>query len=223
MDNRTRHGPSSVFHQVLGAVSHELRGPLGVARGYLRLLEGQIGADPRAQKTVEQASQATAWMAALLDELSEYARWVRGEHALAPAPASLRHVLVEAASAALLPATPQVRVEVDALVDVIAPVDTARLAGAWSALITAVARAQTDDATVVLALRPLDHGHAVLRIVPHHLLDAATAERPPDLARAGAGLAIALAVLLVQRHGGHLAERWLGEVWAGYVCWVWSD
>ena len=221
MDNKTSDtNPAVVLHQVLGVVSHELRGPLGVARGYLRLLEGQVSADARAVKTVEQASRAAARMAALLDEVSEYAQWVRGEHTLSPAPASLRHAMVEAAGAASLPTTPQVRVEVDALVDVVAPVDTARLVRALSVLITAVARAQTEDATIVAALRPLDHGHAVVRIVPHPLLDAATTERPPALERAGAGLTIALAALLVQAHGGHLAERWVGEVWGGYRCWL---
>lgn len=210
--------PAVVPHQVLSATSHELRGPLGVARGYLRLLTLNPSLDERAAKVVADASRATDRMAELLDELSEYARWVRGEQTLARVDTSLRDVLVAAASAASLPTTPQLRLEVDALVEPTACVDSARLSRAWAALITASARAQTQDATLILALRPTDAGHAALRIVPHHLLDAATVEKPPVLERAGAGLAIAQASLLIERHGGLLAERWVGDVWAGYVC-----
>jgi signal transduction histidine kinase len=217
METKAPGGSTAIPHQVLSAASHELRGPLGVARGYLRLLALNASLDQRTAKSIADASRATDRMAELLDELSEYARWVRGEQTLSRAPTPLRDVLAAAAEAAVLPTAPQVRLELDALAEPTALVDSARLARAWSALITALARAQTGDATLVLALRA-DAGHAALRLVPHHLLDAATLEKPPAIERAGAGLALAQAALLIERHGGHLAERWVGDVWAGYVC-----
>jgi signal transduction histidine kinase len=205
---------------VLSAVSHELRGPLGVARGYLRLLESHVQGDPRALKTVEQAGRATTRMAELLDELSEYARWVRGEQVLVMAPGSLRQVLLTVARDTPLPQAPAIRLEVDALVDVTAPVDAPRLARALVALATAAARAQTEDAAILLNVRPHDPGHAVVGIVPHHLRDASATDRPPALERAGAGLSLALTDLIVHRHGGRLVERWVGDAWAGYVCFL---
>ncbi len=219
MDSRTSDRErAGVPHEVLSAVSHELRGPLGVARGYLRMLETQPDADPRVLATVQHAARATARMAEVLDDLSEYTRWVRGEHALAMAPVPLRQVLDAAAGAATVPLTPRIALEVDAPASITATADSARLARAIAALVTAMARAQAQDETLVLALRALDDGRAALRVVPHRLLDTATTERPVALGRAGAGLSLALADLIVQRPGGRLLERWAGEEWAGYVC-----
>ncbi|MEZ5285389.1 MAG: hypothetical protein R2712_11410 [Vicinamibacterales bacterium] len=41
---------------MLTAAAHELRGPLGVARGYLRLLVRQVGDGGPARKAVDEAS-----------------------------------------------------------------------------------------------------------------------------------------------------------------------
>ena len=209
--------PAAVRHQVLSAVSHELRGPLGVARGYLRLLQA-ASLDPRAAKMVNDAIRATDRMGELLEEVSEFARWARGEHALTMTRVALRDIVVAATKSAAMPTHAQVRVEVDAPPDVTADADGAPLTRACASLVAAIARSQIQDATIVVAVRSGDQGRAVLRIAPGDLLDSPAAERPPAVERAGAGLSIAMADVIITRHGGRLAERWVGDVWAGYVC-----
>jgi signal transduction histidine kinase len=207
--------PAAVPHQVLSAASHELRGPLGVARGYLRLLQS-ASLDPRAAKMVTDAIRATDRMGELLDEVTEFARWARGEHALTMTSVALRDIVVAATTSAATPTHAQVRVEVDAPPDVTADADGAQLTRACASLLAAIARSQTRDATIVVAVRSGNLGRGVLLMAPGELLDSPAAERPAALERAGAGLSIALADLIVKRHGGALVERWVGEVWAGY-------
>ena len=215
MDTRTSSTQPAVSHQVLSAVSHELRGPLGVARGYLRMLTQSESLDPRVSKMVADALRATDRMGELLDEVSEFARWVRGEHALAQARVPLGDITVAAAKMAPMPTHAQVRVEVNAPGDVTAEADAAQLTRACAALIAATARSQIGDATIIVAVHAGNQGRPVVRIAPGDWLEAAV-ERPPALERAGAGLSIAMADLIVKRHGGLLVERWASEVWAGY-------
>jgi signal transduction histidine kinase len=218
MDTRTStREAAAVPHQVLSAVSHELRGPLGVARGYLRMLSQAGGLDARATKMVTNAQRATDQMSALLDQVSELARWVRGEHALTRVSTGLRDA-VAAATAAPSPAGLNVRVELTGRSDITADVDAAQLTRAVSALVGATARSMVQGGTVVIDVRGATPGNAVLRIGPQQLLDAAAEVRPPVFERAGAGLSIFLADLIVMRHGGTLLERWAGTDWAGYEC-----
>ena len=206
-------------HQVLSAVSHELRGPLGVARGYLRLLAQTAALDPRGSKMVADAQRATDRMSELLDEVSELARWVRGEHTVNLSRVPLSDIVTAAATSAALPDTARVSVEVDAPADIIAAVDRLPLIRAWTALVSATARAQVHDATIAVVLRTTESGNAVLRIAPVTSLTA-TDEHLPVIERAGAGLSLALADLIVQRHGGRLMECRSGDTWAGYSCWL---
>jgi signal transduction histidine kinase len=219
MTMETRNFPPvlEVSHEVLSVVSHELRGPLGVARGYLRLLAQGSQLDPRATKMVADIQRATDRMSTLLDEVSEYARWVRGEHTVNLAPLPLHEIVAAAAADAVLPDSVQVRVEVDAPHDIVARADRAPLIKAWAALVSATARAQVEDATIAVILRSADPGHAVLRIAPHSAIDA-TDEHPVVIERAGAGLSLALAQLIVQRHGGTMTECRRDGAWAGYRC-----
>lgn len=215
----TRNSPPilAVSHEVLSVVSHELRGPLGVARGYLRLLPQGSPLDARATKMVADIERATDRMSALLDEVSEFARWVRGEHTVNPAPVPLHEIVAAAAAAAVLPDSVQVRLDVDAPPDIIVRVDRVPLIKAWAALLSATARAQVEDATVDVVLRSADPGHAVLRIAPRVAIEA-TDEQPMVVERAGAGLSLALAQLIVQRHAGTVTDCWREGAWAGYRC-----
>jgi hypothetical protein len=57
----------------------------------------------------------------------------------------------------------------------------------------------------------------VLRISPLASI-AATDEQPVAIERAGAGLSLALAQLIVQRHGGTVSECRRDDAWSGYRC-----
>lgn len=211
--------PTVVAHEVLSAISHELRGPLGVARGYLQMLAQGQALDARGAKMVADIQRAANRMSGLLDEVSELARWVRGEHTVNGTLGPLADLVAAAAARATFPDSPLVRVEVAAPADVTAVVDQPPLVRAWAALISAVARAQVEDATIAVVLRRSEAGPAELRIAPQTRLDAAD-ERPMTIERAGAGLSLALAELILQRHGGGVVECWQPGAWAGYRCWL---
>jgi len=208
---------SLVPHSVLSAAAHELRGSLGVARGYLRLLAGQVADNPRARKAVEQASHATERILALADELRDYSRLASGEARLSPASSSLQAILTAAAGRTVLPNQPKVGVIVEMSTDVVVRADPSRLADACSALATALARAQVGDATLVLTLAG---GSApatpIILITVSQWLQSVVEERPPRLDRSGLGLRIATAELSIRLLGGGLMERWGQEGWAGY-------
>ena len=221
MTMETRNSPPVpvVSHEVLSVVSHELRGPLGVARGYLRLLSQGPALDARSAKMVADAERATDRMSVLLDEVSEFARWVRGDHTVNLTRMPLNDIVAAAVASAMLPDSVEIRVEVDTPADVTAAVDRGPLIKAWAALVSATARAQVEDATIAVVLRSADPGHAVLRIAPHGSLEA-TGEQPVVIERAGAGLSLALAELIVKRHGGGVTECRTAEGWMGYRCWL---
>ena len=172
--------------------------------------------DPRTSKMAGDALRATDRMGDLLDEVSELTRWVRGEHALTLGRVVIGDMIAAAARAASMPRHARVSVEVNAPADLATDADSAQLTKACAALITAIAQAQTRDTTIVVMAHGGGQGRPVVGIAPVDLRHAAVTERPPALERAGAGLSIAMADLIVTRHGGLLVERWAGEVWAGY-------
>jgi len=207
---------SVVPHSVLSAASHELRGPLGVARGYLRLLVQGGQLDPRAAKAVQEATRATDRMADLLDELSVYARWARGDARLMRGPVPLHDVLTRAVAASHLPSSPAVTATLDVPADVNVEADRDQLSAACAHLISALARAQVGDTELTLRARTLD-GHVEMRISPAAGLDGAEEGAEPMLERSGLGLGVALADLLIRLHGATLRERRQGSTWTGYV------
>ena len=179
---------SVVPHSVLSAASHELRGPLGVARGYLRLLVQGGELDARAAKAVHEATRATDRMADLLDELSAYARWARGDARLMRGPVPLHDVLTRAVAASRLPASPAITTTLDVPPDVHVDADRDQLSAACAHLISALARAQVGDTELTLRARKLD-GHVEMRISPTAGLDGGGRRRRADARtlRAGPG------------------------------------
>ena len=217
MDNTTAGGnQAGVPHQVLSAASHELRGPLGVARGYLRMLQMQVGGNDVAQRAVEQTIKATDQMAALLDEISRYARLARGETPLRPTTGSLTDVLTDASgrAAALSGAEVDVRLPdgagcwadashtADSCAALAVALNRARLEGAKLSF-RSVATGRDDSVTVLLAadFSPEETGHT----------------RPVRLDRSGAGLTLATAELVFRLQSGSVEEHWVRDKWMGYL------
>lgn len=203
---------------MLSAAVHELRGPLGVARGYLRLLTKLGADDPRARKAIGDAGHAADRIAALLDELSHYGRLACGEAHLHIDDASLRAILEEAARRTTSPAGTEVGMTVRVSPDVSVRADRARLVEACTALTTALAHAQVASAaTIVSTVAPERAGAgSVLRVVLDPHLGSTSGRRPPRLDRSGAGLSLAIADLVIRLHGGALFESWVEDVWIGY-------
>ncbi|MCC7124881.1 MAG: HAMP domain-containing histidine kinase [Acidobacteria bacterium] len=215
MDNGSRTTPA-VPTAMLSAVSHELRGPLGVTRGYLRLLALRTDLDERAMKAVTAAGRASDRMAELLDTLADYIRCARGDTALIQRPTALIHVLEHAAGMTTLTATETVRVRAEADTQIVVNADQTRLANALSTLVAIVAFAATDDDRLRLVLRATTSIDEVTIVVD---ADAASRveTRPFTPLRSGGGIALPLAELIVHLHGGRVEERWSGDTWHGYV------
>ena len=209
-------GPVHVPHQVLSAASHELRGPLGVARGYLRLLQTQVAGDPQALKCVTHASRATDQMAALLDDVSRYARLARGE-GLHPAITPLAPIVAEAIPRIVLPDGPRMGVTSEVPPSATVWADPAATVEFCAALGTALARAAAEGGTLVFSCRQPSSDGLELAIRHTDATGATYEARAPRLDRSGMGLSLALAELTLRLQGGALAELWAGDRWAGYV------
>jgi two-component system OmpR family sensor kinase len=212
--------PDTSLPVLLSLASHELRGPAGVARGYLRLIEQDPALPDRPRRAATEAAKALGRVVGLLDELTALSRAKEGQIKLALHLTSLRSVLTEAMQATTVPPGAEVDLDVVADRDVRLRVDAARLRDAFGTLILTLARAQAGASTIELRLvapRAAGRGKPQVIVAPRSLGQATTEERPIDLSRGGVGLALALADALVQAHGGRLRERWVGGKWHGFV------
>jgi signal transduction histidine kinase len=207
--------------RLLSHLSHELRAPLGVVRGYLRLLEQSAGAfDERQRKAVIAALDASSRAVAIVEETSELSRLLGGETAFRRVTIPLSSLLHASVQAVELPEDPAVDLDVVEASNVIVSVDEARLRAALVAFLTAIVRAQSRPVTVqIRATRlPKSRRPAVrVLVAPRTVSGLRGRERPFDPARGGQGLQLAIAVAVVEAHGGNVQERSLGNRPAGLV------
>ncbi|MGH9174698.1 MAG: histidine kinase dimerization/phospho-acceptor domain-containing protein, partial [Vicinamibacterales bacterium] len=131
---------------VLSLLSHELRGPLGVMRGYLRLLD-QTGPDLSDQhrQAVSAALKASDLAADLLTQTSMLAQLQRHETPFDFKPVALEEMLTAAVDAVRFPQDPVVRLEVSDVPSARISADQALLGSALTTLVSAVVRAQARD------------------------------------------------------------------------------
>lgn len=201
---------------LLSLASHELRGPTGVVRGYLRLLEQDATIGERPRRVMLEMTRATDRLAAILDEVSELAHLKDGRLKLTLRRTSLRSVLSQAVQAVVLPDNVEADLDVLAPVDVRMRLDEARLRAAFCALIVTLARAQAGAVNFDLRLVK---GRTATQVViqPRSLGRGTLEERPVDFGRGGIGLRLPIADAVIQGHGGRLRERWLAGRFAGFV------
>lgn len=206
---------------LLSHLSHELRGPLGVIRGYLRLLEQTAsGLSESHQKAIRAALHASERTLALTDEASELSRLLRGDVTLkrtrVPV-SSLLHAVVQAVE---LPDDPAIDLDVPEGSTAIVSVDETRIRAALAALITTVVRAQARPGTVQLtATSHTTLGKRTVRLVvaPLTISRLHTRELPFDAAKGGLGLQAAIAAAVVDAHGGAVRERHMANRPAGLI------
>jgi signal transduction histidine kinase len=90
--------------RVLSLLSHELRGPLGVIRGYLRhVVQSSHELSARSRQSIEAALKASDRIADILDEASLLAHLQIGDVRLEPKRVALTTVVHAAIQAAGLP------------------------------------------------------------------------------------------------------------------------
>src|SRR5690606_2842496 len=144
--------------RLLSLVSHEVRAPLGVVRGYLRLLE-QRGADLQEahRHAVAAALKACDRAADILGQVSTLAQLHRRDTPLSLRPTPLEPLLRSAIHNVSMPPDPIVTVHVEAIREIAVAADPDLLRGAVAGLTSAVVRAQTTDCRVFLQARAEEH------------------------------------------------------------------
>ena len=201
---------------LLTLASHELRGPAGVIRGYLRMLGQEPSLAERPRRVVADTIRATDRVVALLDEISELARLK--DEALKPAlrSMSLRSILNQAVQAVTLPPGYEVELDVVAPADVRRRVDEPRLRAVFETLIVTLVRGHSGAATIDLCLVK-GRASTLITVTPRTLGHGPVIDKKLDLSRGGTGLRLPIAEAVVQAHGGRLRERWVAGRWAGFA------
>lgn len=207
---------NAALSTVLSLASHELRGPTGVVRGYLKMLDQDPALGERPRRLIGEATRAADRLVALLDEIGELARLKEGAVGLTLRSMSIRSLLAQAVQAVTLPAGHDVELDVAGPVDVRLRIDEKRLRAVFETLVFTLARAQAGAATIELRLVK-GRASTVVTVTLRSLAHGAIVDRAPDLSRGGAGLQLPIAEAVVQAHGGRLRERWIAGRWAGFV------
>lgn len=206
---------------LLSLLSHELRGPLGVVRGYLRLLtQANEPASEQGKTAIAAAMRATDRLVEILDETSLLAHLRLGDIALESKRLTVASLLDAAVQASQIPSGSSVALSLAPLADATLAGDQARLAAALATLITAVARAQGRACVIDVSSAPahLDEAPVVtLRISPTAVGEDAATEAALNQKRGGHGLLIPIAATIVTMHGGRVRELVEGDRGVGVV------
>lgn len=196
-------------------VAHELRNPLGVIRGATELVGARAGPalEPRDREALADVLGEVERLRRLTDDFLDLSR----EPALALAPASLRELAAEAARG-LSRAHPGVAVSVD-VPDVTVLADAGRLRQVLANLLQNAAQA---GARSVAVRGRVGNGRVDVEVRDDGPgIDTAARDRlfePFVSGRArGAGLGLAIARRLVERHGGTLALADAGPPGAAFA------
>lgn len=207
--------------RVLALLSHELRGPFGVIRGYLRLLDqSATELSDRSREAVVAALRASDRLAEVLDEASLLAHLQIGDFRLDPKKTPLDTLLQSAIQAAALPAGFRIGLDLAALPPATIEADVVRLPKALASLIGVVARAHSNATGVELTATPTrlrEHAAVALRVLAHPTSELPVSEADFMATRGGYGLALPIASLVLQRHGGLVRELRHGDRSAGML------
>ena len=196
------------INDILHVLAHELRTPVGIAHGYVRLLlEERLHQETDRRRALEQMQKALGRLTDLSHESTALAAWYEQEHTEARA-VRARAVLQPVAEADYeWPVTVDLsNVPEECLVRT---VDDASLARALIGMVRATAR-ELRGTTCDVTARVVDHSVEILT-GPEELLGAlGTGPRAPEagpvaLERGGLGLALVHAAIVLDAHG---AERW---------------
>jgi signal transduction histidine kinase len=198
--------------ELLSLAVHELRTPVTVVSGYLRMLaRQQVGPlSERQQKLVEEAERSCGRLSALVAELGELANLDAGPVALPKQDVALRRLLEEAIARIDEGRDRGVQVAFDGPPgDTIVIGDRARLSAALSSLLLAVLREQTAAGEVAVTLGVRESGgRPMAAIAIGRDLDAdrlfGAAGAVLNEFRGGLGLALPIARRIIDQHGGRV-------------------
>lgn len=212
---------STSLPRVVSLAVHELRTPVTVVAGYIRMLLREQGGplSDKQRKMLEEAERSCARIGALVSEMSELGKLEANELALARLSFDLAALLAEAA-AGIDDEDRRVRVEIRcaAQVDnaqadkgpVMVTGDRARIGAAIRALVHAAVRERVEPGVVVAECNIVDTWGVVAigddALLPALTRDAGaapgTAPSGFDEWRGGMGLALPVARRVLAAHGG---------------------
>ncbi len=210
MDNRPPPTDDEVqlCSRLLSLAAHELRTPISVVGGYLRMLQhdrDSIG--ERQQRMIDEAEKACARLVAIVSELSDIGKLDDGRTKLQAEPLDVFGLVRDVAGKADEAAERGVRLVIRGETGAASlRGDRVHLNTVFAALLKAVLREQQDSTVVVVDLRRQPDGSALIVIAREPDADIATT-RPPatfDELRGGLGLALPVARRVIERHRGRI-------------------
>lgn len=213
----TRHDPSdsSLLPQALSLAVHELRTPVTVVAGYLRmLLREQAGPlTAKQQKMLEEADRSCGRIAALVAEMSDLGKLEGGRIVMGSQELDISALLLELAGNMQQGRERDVQLELHGVArPVVITGDRARLAAALTALMHAAVRERGTPGVIraeCSVVTDTDPGWVVVAIGDASVvgpLAAAARPAPPafDEWRGGLGLVLPIARRVIEAHGGAL-------------------
>ena len=205
---------SNLFPRALSLAVHELRTPITVATGYLRmLLREQAGPiTDQQKKMLQEADKSCARIGSLVAEMSELGKLEDGQITVPRVSFDLSALIVEVASGMHEGEDRGVRLETRVPGPVIVAGDRTRLAAAIGALMHAALRERGESGVIVVECSTLSDTNQTWAIVTigdeadtKSLAAAARTTPPPfDEWRGGLGLALPVGRRVIEAHGGAL-------------------
>ena len=204
-----------LFPQAMSLAVHELRTPVTVVAGYLRMvLREQAGPlTEKQRKMLEEADRSCARIGTLVAEMSDLGKLESQQVGLASTELNLAALAAEVASNMHEGEDRNVRLDVrGADRPLMVAGDRTRLGAALSALMHAALRERSDPGVVVVECATVTEGSrdwAVVAIgdeaITRSLVDAARTTPPPfDEWRGGLGLSLPIGKRVIEAHGGAL-------------------
>jgi signal transduction histidine kinase len=210
---------SESYPKLLSLAVHEIRTPVSVVGGYLRMLLRDVDTPltDRQRKMIEEADKSCARIAAIVAELSDVGKIDAGLAPLARQQLDLFSLVQEVAANMHEAEDREVRFEVRGDTNG-APIagDPSRLRAAFQAIFKAILREQPSACTVV-ALRTIESvggvRSAVVVAAEESTVQISDISQAGlfDEKRAGLGLALPIARRVIEGHGGRLLAPMAGS------------
>jgi signal transduction histidine kinase len=201
----------NLLPRAMSLAVHELRTPVTVVAGYLRmLLREQAGPlNEKQKKMLEEADRSCARLGALVAEMSELGKLSGGELALARQDFDLAALAAELASTLHEAEDRGVSLEVRDTIPLVVTGDRPRIAAAVKALMQSALRERIEPGVLIVrcSARTESPGWAVLAIGDETTLGelergAASTAAGFDEWRGGLGLALPVARRVIEAHDG---------------------